>query len=383
MDKLPSPTEAKSIWNHQWRFKEILKERNKNNDKEITRMKRSKLKIALWSLAFVLLLTIGATAGYAAFLTDKARDTADASHESLDRGGKSDKRDEIVTPDLNSTSVLFIGVDDSETRDSYEAGGRSLSDALVLATFNDEDKSVKLVSIPRDSYTYIPEVGYNDKITHAHSFGGTDATIETVENLFNVPVDYYVRLNFNSFVDVVDSINGVEFDVPFDLAEQNSEDAKSAIKLEKGRQVVNGEEALALVRSRQYDSDLARGERQMEMIEAIVDKAASVGSISNYGNIIDSIGDNMKTNLTFSQMTSYKDYVLSEDGLNFDEMQLEGEGDYMDNGIWYFQIDENSLMNIQSSLRTHLDLEEQSEPSSFAGEEQSSINSDYDDQYRY
>ncbi|MFG6147979.1 LCP family protein [Halobacillus sp. B23F22_1] len=346
-------------------------------------MKRSKLKIALWSLAFVLLLTIGATAGYAAFLTDKARDTADASHESLDRGGKSDKRDEIVTPDLNSTSVLFIGVDDSETRDSYEAGGRSLSDALVLATFNDEDKSVKLVSIPRDSYTYIPEVGYNDKITHAHSFGGTDATIETVENLFNVPVDYYVRLNFNSFVDVVDSINGVEFDVPFDLAEQNSEDAKSAIKLEKGRQVVNGEEALALVRSRQYDSDLARGERQMEMIEAIVDKAASVGSISNYGNIIDSIGDNMKTNLTFSQMTSYKDYVLSEDGLNFDEMQLEGEGDYMDNGIWYFQIDENSLMNIQSSLRTHLDLEEQSEPSSFAGEEQSSINSDYDDQYRY
>ncbi|GGF31189.1 LytR family transcriptional regulator [Halobacillus andaensis] len=346
-------------------------------------MKRRKLKIALWSLAFVLLLTVGATAGYAAFLTDKARDTADASHESLDRGDKSDKRDEIVTPDLNSTSVLFIGVDDSETRDSRDSGGRSLSDALVLATFNDEDKSVKLVSIPRDSYAYIPEVGYNDKITHAHAFGGTDATIETVENLLDVPVDYYVRLNFNSFVDVVNSINGVEFDVPFDLAEQNSEDTKNAIELEEGRQVVNGEEALALVRSRQYDSDLARGERQMEMIEAIVDKAASVGSISNYGNIIDSIGDNMKTNLTFSQMTSYKDYVLSEEGLNFDEMQLEGEGGYKDDGIWYFQIDENSLMNIQSTLRAHLDLEEQSEPSSFAGEEQNSSDTDHDEEYRY
>ncbi|WP_431804155.1 LCP family protein [Halobacillus andaensis] len=347
-------------------------------------MKRKKLKIALWMTAFLVLLTIGATAGYAAFLTDKAKDTANSSHESLERGEKSDKREQAVIPDLNSTSVLFIGVDDSKTRENQENGNqRSLSDALVLATFNNDDKSVKLVSIPRDSYTYIPEVGYKDKITHAHAFGGTDATIATVENLLNVPVDYYVRLNFNSFVDVVDAINGVEFNVPFDLEEQNSKDTQNAVKLEEGRQVVEGEEALALVRSRQYDSDLARGERQMEMIEAIVDKAASVGSINNYGNIIDSIGNNMKTNLTFDQMTSYKDYVINENGLKFDEMQLDGEGGYMDDGVWYFQIDETSLTEIQSSLRAHLDLEQQADPSAFAGQKQEKSESERAEENRY
>ncbi|MCP3028091.1 LCP family protein [Halobacillus sp. A5] len=347
-------------------------------------MKRRKIKIVLWTAGFLMLLTVGATAGYAAYLTDKAKDTANASHQSLERGEKSDKRNEVVTPDLNSTSVLFIGVDDSETRDNHEGGERrSLSDALVLATFNNDEKSVKLVSIPRDSYTYIPEVGYEDKITHAHAFGGTDATINTVENLLDVPVDYYVRLNFNSFVDVVDSINGVKFDVPFDLEEQNSEDTQNAIELEEGRQVVDGEEALALVRSRQYDSDLGRGERQMEMIEAIVDKAASAGAVKNYGSVIDSIGDNMKTNLTFNEMTSYKDYVISENGLDFEEMQLEGEGGYMDDGVWYYQIDDSSLADIQSSLRTHLELGDQAQPHSFAGENPETSDTETGEQDRY
>ncbi|WP_173915604.1 LCP family protein [Halobacillus sp. Marseille-Q1614] len=343
-------------------------------------MKRKKVKIFLWSILFLVLMTIGATAGYAAFLTDKARDTANSSHESLERGGKSDKRDQAVTPISNSTSVLFIGVDDSDKRSTTYSATRS--DALVLATFNNDNKSVKLVSIPRDSYTYIPEVGYNDKITHAHAFGGTDATIETVENLLDVPVDYYVRLNFNSFIDVIDSLNGVQFDVPFDLSEQNSEDKAGAIVLEEGYQTVSGEEALALVRSRQYDSDLARGERQMEMIEAIVNKAASVGSIKNYGNVIESIGDNMKTNLSFNEMTAYKDYVLSENGLNFEEMQLEGEGGYID-GIWYYQINETSLMNIQDSLQSHLDIQDSSSNNSFAGQDSIEETNQYTEEYQY
>ncbi|MFC7062458.1 LCP family protein [Halobacillus seohaensis] len=340
-------------------------------------MKRKKTKIFLWVIASLILLTIGATVGYAAFLTDKARDAASDSNESLDRGDKSELREDKVTPRMDHTSVLFMGIDDSEARDSSDNGeGPSLSDALILATFNNDDQSVKLVSIPRDSYAYIPEVGYNDKITHAHSFGGTDATIETVENLLDVPVDYYVRLNFNSFVDVINSLGGVEYDVPFDLAEQNSKDQKGAIELSEGQQVVNGEEALALVRSRQYDSDLARGERQLSMIQAIIDKVASAGSITNYGSVIDSIGNNMKTNLSFSEMTSYKDYVINEEGLHFDEMQLKGEGGYIDD-VWYFHIDDTSLANTKNSLRSHLNLEDTPTNNSFAGEDSQDDDEDY------
>ncbi|UOQ94410.1 LCP family protein [Halobacillus shinanisalinarum] len=293
-------------------------------------MRSKKLKIILWSLAAVLLVFVGAAVGYAAFLTDKARQAANESHQSLERGVKSDMRNTKVQPEFDNTSILFIGVDDSDTRSNGNPQGHtSRSDALVLATFNNEKKSVKLLSIPRDSYVYIPEVGYQDKITHAHAFGGTDATVKTVENFLDVPVDYYVRLNFNSFIEVINSLGGVKFDVPFELTEQNSEDEGKAIHLEEGYQTVSGEEALALVRSRQYDSDLARGQRQMEMIEAIIEKASQVGSITNYGDVINSIGNNLKTNLTFSEMTAYKDYILQQDGLNFEEMQLDGEGDIL------------------------------------------------------
>ena len=92
---------------------------------------------------------------------------------------------------------------------------------------------MKLVSIPRDSYVYIPEVGYRDKITHAHAFGGTRATIEPVEELFDIPVDYYVKMNFNAFIDVVDALGGIEAEVPYNRTEKDEND-KYTIHLKKG-----------------------------------------------------------------------------------------------------------------------------------------------------
>ncbi|MBH0230869.1 LCP family protein [Halobacillus yeomjeoni] len=315
-------------------------------------MSRKKMKYVIWALAFVLLSGVGAAAGYAAYITDKVKQTATDSHQALDRGEKSDKRVKVVNPAKDHTSVLFVGIDDSEQRTSEHAR----SDALVLATFNDDEKSIKMVSIPRDSYTYIPEVGYKDKITHAHAFGGIDATVETVERMFNVPVDYYVRLNFNSFVEVVNSIGGITYNVPFDIKEQNSKDQSGAIELKKGYQHLNGEEALALARTRKYDSDLARGQRQMDLIQEIIRQAMSENAIGNFSGIIDSINNNLKTNLSFDEMISYKDYFLTKEGLSFNKMQIKGEG-MRKNGVWYYNVQEDSLLTAQQQLRTHLDIE--------------------------
>ncbi|MGI8315498.1 LCP family protein [Halobacillus mangrovi] len=315
-------------------------------------MKHKKLKIFLWSLAFVFLMGVGAAAGYAAYITDQMKQTAVDSHQELDRGEKSEKRKEVVNPEYDHTSVLFVGIDDSEKRSSNS----TRSDALVLATFNDDDKSIKMVSIPRDSYTYIPEIGYKDKITHAHAFGGIDATVATVEGMFNVPVDYYVRLNFNSFIEVVNSIGGITYNVPFDITEQNSADQAGAIELEEGYQRLNGEEALALARTRKYDSDLARGQRQMDLIQEIVRQSMTTSSMSNFSEILNSISNNLKTNLTFDEMISFKDYFLEKQGLSFEKMQLQGEG-MRKNGVWYYDVYEDSLLSTKSELRTHLNLE--------------------------
>ncbi|WP_347862380.1 LCP family protein [Salimicrobium sp. PL1-032A] len=316
------------------------------------------VKRTLWGTGLLVLLLVGTAAGYGVYLTDKVKDSTNDSHEALDRGEMSDKRETAVTPGEDHFSVLFVGVDGSEARSSSNEDRQNLSDALVLATFNEEGKSIQLLSIPRDTYTYIPEVERKDKITHAHAYGGIDSTVESVEGLLDVPVDYYVRLNFNSFVEVVNSIGGVEYDVPYDLKEQNSRDRDKAIELEEGTQVLNGEEALAVARTRKQDSDLHRGQRQMEMIQAIADEVSSFRSFGNYGKIIDAVGDDMTTNMTFDQMITFKDYFLQEDGFAFETMQLQGEGGFAEKGIWYYMVNDENLHEVQYDLRTHLDLPE-------------------------
>lgn len=69
---------------------------------------------------------------------------------------------------------------------------------MILSTMNPDKHQIRLVSIPRDTLSYIPEVGYYDKITHAHAYGGPEASMRTVEANLNVPVDYYVRINMEA-----------------------------------------------------------------------------------------------------------------------------------------------------------------------------------------
>lgn len=315
-------------------------------------MKRRKRTVSIWTFAFIVLIGIGTAAGYAVYLTDQVKETATESHQELDRGEKSDKRVEEVNPAEDHTSVLFVGIDDSEKRSESS----SRSDALILATFNENDKSIKMLDIPRDSLTYIPEVGYEDKIAHAHAFGGVDATVETVERMLDVPVDYYVRLNFQSFVEVVDSIGGITYDVPYELTEQNSSDQAGAIELEEGTQTLNGEQALALARTRKHDSDLARGERQMDLIQQIFREAMSTRGLNNFSEILSSLNNHMSTNLSFDEMITFKDYFIQEEGFTFDTMQLQGEGGFTGNG-WYYQVEQESIKETTDKLKAHLELE--------------------------
>ncbi|QHE53607.1 LCP family protein [Pontibacillus sp. HMF3514] len=331
--------------------------------------KASKKRIILWSFLVLFLLAAGATAGYGMYLTNKAKTVTDQAQQELNRGDKSTKRDEVVDPNYDNISILFLGIDDSDVRNIENAR----SDAMVLATLNEKEKSIKLVSIPRDSYVDIPSKGFKDKITHAHAFGGVDLAVSTVENMFNIPVDYYVRLNFNAFIETVNALGGIEYDVPFKLSEKNSNDVAGAIKLEKGQQHLNGEEALALARSRQYDSDMARGQRQMELMKAIFQEASKMKSIGKYGSLIDSIGKNMKTNMEFEEMVSLHDYALRKNNVEIDTMQLNGNHAYIDD-IYYYRLKDQSVTDIMSKLQVHLELENGSnDDSAYAKDDEESI----------
>ena len=314
--------------------------------------KITKKKIII-SILVSLLVIVGIAIGYGIYLYNQANNIVTESHEDVGRANETSPfREAKVDPIEDNVSVLFIGVDDSEHRDS----GNSRSDALVLGTFNKQKNTVKLLSVPRDSYVYIPEVEYSTKINHAHAYGGPRATIETIEEFLKTPVDYYVRLNFNAFVDIVDALDGIWFDVPYEIVESDSGDQRDAIHLYPGYQHLDGEQALALARTRKYDSDIERGKRQQEILKEIVETIASASSLLRLEDVLHAVGANMKTNLTMPEIRGFLSYGLA-DNIRIDNVNLAGIGDYMDDGAWYFQVDEESRIEIQEELREHLELE--------------------------
>ncbi|GAA0449935.1 LCP family protein [Alkalibacillus silvisoli] len=309
---------------------------------------KKKLLIGFLITAFI---AVGGVSYYAYSLYQGAEQVVTDSYEDLGRGDHSEQREEVVDPSEDNISMLFIGVDDNDTR----VGSSSLADALVLATFNKEDLSINMVSIPRDSYVDVSYQHTKDKINHTHGFGGLDETVSVVEDLLDVPVDYYVRLDFMAFVDTVDALGGVDFEVPYYLEETDSTD-QGTVVIQPGEQTLNGEEALAMARTRQLDNDLERGQRQMELLDSIIDQTLSFSSITRYNSLIDSIGERMTTNISFDELVSLHEYVTGNDGIDIDQHQLEGNDLWIDN-IYYFELFGENLDDISNKLRTHLEID--------------------------
>jgi LCP family protein required for cell wall assembly len=214
-------------------------------------------------------------------------------------------------------------------------------------------------------------VGYEDKINHAHAFGGTATAVETVENLLDIPVDYYVKVNFHAFVDIVDALNGITAEVPYEFKESNSMDQRDSIHLFEGVQELNGEEALALARTRKLDNDIQRGKRQQDIIKAIIDKGTSIQSILSYDDVLEAVGDNMTTNMNFSEMKTFITYGTNASGIDVESFTLEGT-DYQPSGVYYWLIDDAKLAETKSLLQNHLEID-----SSLADGEQTQTNENW------
>lgn len=221
-------------------------------------------------------------------------------------------------------NFLLMGVDNDSEREKTGLDG-TRTDSLMLITLNTKSEKITIYSIPRDTTTVL----YNDKnepqelsgqyvnkINAAYEFGGESATVNTVEHLFEgIDIDYYATVNFISFKGIVDSIDGIEVDVPEDIYNKDLD----TILVKKGHQTLNGEQALDMARARYQDDDIHRGYRQQIVMEAIANKMLSSISPTKAIGIFNSINGNVRTNMSISDMTKLYTGISSKN-FTFDKI---------------------------------------------------------------
>ncbi|WOS96138.1 LCP family protein [Nosocomiicoccus massiliensis] len=307
-------------------------------------------------IIFVILLVLGiAGAAYGGYIYYTVNKGVNSSFSGLE--DKSKLREDGEEVDIeDSFTVLILGIDENEKRAKKEQLKRDefRTDTMILATFDREGNVIKMINIPRDTLSLISDEQAFDKINHAHALGGIEGAVDSVENLLNVPVDFYIRVNFDSVVDIVNTLGGVEFDVPFDMEEPNQDDS-GKIKVKKGKRMLTGEEALAVVRSRRVDSDFGRGERQMQMIQAIMNRSKSTGAITKIDDLVDVVSKNVTHNFTMQDITKLAKYFASND-IDFEQTRVLGE-DYIGyTGAYYYKPSEEHLFVLSRTLREILDL---------------------------
>ena len=267
-----------------------------------------------------------------------------------------DKReDEVSLSAAQPISFALLGID-SYGDELEEMGGRS--DTIIVVTINPQTKQTTLISIPRDSYTEMVNYQtdssdeYNDKITHAYAFGGTEMALNSIQEFLDVPVDYYVEINMHGFEDLVDAIGGVEITSPLTF-EYNGADFKAG-----DIATLHGWEALAFARMRYDDpqGDTGRQQRQQLVIKAIVDKLLSTEGISNYEAILSSVEMSMRTNLTFENLVDIQKYY-SDSITSYEQYLIAGEDMYMED-IYYYYVQPEERLRISNLLRDELELEQ-------------------------
>lgn len=273
-------------------------------------MGKHSYKVPLWKRALkifgvcvLVVATAGVGVGVAAYLKLDSSVQSEEFTDYLDNR-KNVSTDSKSTVDPNagkSINYVLIGSDSREGADNSSLGGGATdgmrSDTTIIAHVSEDRERVDMISIPRDSMVSIPACKRSsgsvtvekelDMFNSAFSRGdnipsSVACTIATIEKNTDLYIDGYAVVDFSGFKDMVDSVGGIDFNVPRDMVSK-----KAHLNLKKGEQTLNGEEALAYARARTFEvgggdgSDISRIERQQDLLDAFADQILSAGTLSN------------------------------------------------------------------------------------------------------
>lgn len=229
--------------------------------------------------------------------------------------------------DSDIINVLLIG------SDARPGDTSSRSDSMMILTVDNKHKSLKLTSLGRDTYVSIPGHGFQ-KLTHAYAFGKEKLLIETIEDNFQIDIHNYAKVDFYSFIDIVDSLGGITLNVEdSEVNELNKyipecynwdkNKNKAPIKYieNSGKQELVGYQALSYVRIRKNDGTMQRDNRQRLLIEAILEKISKM-SVITYPKVLNAALPYIETNMNPTDILFLAKDVLSFDNIKFTTMQF-------------------------------------------------------------
>ncbi|WP_016937766.1 LCP family protein [Bacillus siamensis] len=325
----------------------------------VRKKKKSKRKIIFKRILLLLTLVLLVAAGFGGYKVYKTINAADNAYDALSRGDKSKLRDEVIDMKKKPFSILFMGIENYATSGK---GGRS--DSLIVVTLDPRNKTMKMLSIPRDTRVTLAgdTTGKKTKINSAFAKGGADETVATVEDLLDIPIDKYVTVDFNGFKDVIDEVGGVNVKVPFDFDEMSDVSKKKRIYFKKGNMHLNGEQALAYARMRKQDKrgDFGRNDRQKQILNALIDQMSKAGNIAKIDKIAETASNNVQTNIRITEGLALQQIYSGFTSKKIDTLTITGSDLYLGGtattrGTYYFQADPVNLEKVRQTLQKHLD----------------------------
>ncbi|MFC3928673.1 glycopolymer--peptidoglycan transferase LytR [Streptococcus caprae] len=257
-------------------------------------------------------------------------------------------------------SILLMGVDTGSAERTDQWVGNS--DSMMVVTVNPKTKETTVTSLERDILISLtgPEDnsmnGVQAKLNAAYASGGAEMAIMTVEDLLDIDLDYYVQINMQGLVDLVDAVGGItvtnDFDFPIKIYEQEPE---YTAQVQPGTHKINGDQALVYARMRYDDpeGDYGRQRRQRIVIQKIMEKLLAYDSLSSYQKVISAVSDNVQTDIkinstTIPSLLGYKDALE-----NVSNYQLHGQDAEFDGGSYQI-LTSDHLLETQNRIKSQL-----------------------------
>lgn len=270
-------------------------------------------------------------------------------------------QDADVLKDLSTINILVLG-----KSEDIEA---ELTDTIMVCSYNPKNQRAAMLSIPRDTY-----IGTNknradgfDKLNSVYAKKGGKGVVEAVEKITGMDIKYYVVVNNDIVVELVNIIGGVEFDVPIDM---NYDDPTQNlhIHLKKGVQKIDGEHAEQLLRfrhnnngttySQEYgDNDFGRMKTQREFLKVVLKQTLRIQNITRIKTILSMFIENIETDFALEDMFPYVSYAVEFNTEDLVSYQVPGESKKINN-LWFFSYNEKETMNIVTEINNYLDAVE-------------------------